>query len=335
MWNVIVSDAEGKETFRTILKAGRVVTIGRGADQIIRLGAVIVSRQHGRIELRNGKPTYFDGESANGSKINGDMVRGPTTLTDKSTLEIGGYKIQLQPDPNAKLESEKPAAPPSLPPLDNTLAMMKTANVNIESLAAELEGGVELTPMAPPPPKPAPKPAAAPPPRPAMGLPPVKESALPGMSFVNLPPVPKAGSEIPAPKPLDEAADLLDHHLHGIRSHRENAQKQDAGRQAYLDQEWAKILESLRQLHAKIHRDPRVQIFTIARDGSEVTVKLTDAGEKRGYRYLVLSRQHPDRDQYQKQDAVWIREFGRNDTSYREPREALRDLVQRIAGTLA
>ena len=122
--------------------------------------------------------------------------------------------------------------------------------------------------------------------------------------------IPEQNPGVPPRKEVNwnSATDVFERQLQGIRAHRE--------------------------LQAKLNGNPKVLQFVISRDQKEVSIKIVDPTEKRGYRYFIFCRSHPE-GQYPGLDAVWLREFGVDDTNYKEPKKAMQELVQRIAGTLA
>lgn len=132
----------------------------------------------------------------------------------------------------------------------------------------------------------------------------------------------------------NSATEVFERQLQGIRAHREETQRGSATRMQQLDAEWADTVVTIRQLQAKLNGNAKVLQFVISRDQKEVSIKIVDPTEKRGYRYFIFSRSHPE-GQYPGLDAVWLREFGVDDTNYKEPKKAMQELVQRIAGTLA
>ena len=74
--------------------------------------------------------------------------------------------------------------------------------------------------------------------------------------------------------------------------------------------------------------------FAISRDANEVSIKIADPREKRGHRYFLLTRNHPE-GKYVGAEKVYLREFGREDESFDEPSRAMEELIMRIASTLA
>src|SRR5262249_13128609 len=65
------------------------------------LESLAVSRQHARIVSDHG--TYFveDVGSSNGTYLNGHRINGRVPLTDRDTLQIGPYELNLLVDPTA------------------------------------------------------------------------------------------------------------------------------------------------------------------------------------------------------------------------------------------
>lgn len=103
-WTLVVTGPGGQEIFRNPLRVGAVVTIGRAPDSTIMLGHINISRNHGRIELVNGVPTYSNEPGAAGATADGDPVEGATKLGDRTVLEIGAFRFVVQ--------RARPAAPP-------------------------------------------------------------------------------------------------------------------------------------------------------------------------------------------------------------------------------
>lgn len=108
-WTVVVTGPSG-EISRTAMRAGVPVTIGRAPDSTIMLGLMTVARNHGRIELVNGFPTYINEPGAAGTTLDGDPVEGPCMLGERTLLEIGPFKFTLVRARSAA-PPPKPAAP--------------------------------------------------------------------------------------------------------------------------------------------------------------------------------------------------------------------------------
>jgi hypothetical protein len=249
VWTIVVQSPNGQELKRTALRKGVPVTIGRAADCTITLGAMSVSRKHGRIELRGGVPMYFDEEEAAGSRVDGAFVRGATPLDEKTRLDIGGFQIQLAR----------------------------------AAVAADAE----------------PAPAAAPSPA----------------------------------APLDEMEQLLAHKIQGVRAHREASAVDGPAQRTRFEAEWEEVVASARRIGQRYAGHPRLQMFTVARDGSEIAIKVKD-GSKRGYSFFILSRAHPQ-GLHSYQVAAWLIQFGEVERSFREPKAALEELLHELAPRLA
>lgn len=120
---------------------GRIITIGREADNTIALDAVQVSRYHARVFLDGHQLTIEDLGGANGTTINGAAVRrSPLRLTDR--VQFGSFDFDTKlllplltaPRSTGPLPAQAPA---SLPPL---LAQADAATVNHGWSAAPVAG---------------------------------------------------------------------------------------------------------------------------------------------------------------------------------------------------
>jgi hypothetical protein len=142
---------------------------------------------------------------------------------------------------------------------------------------------------------------------------------------------------MPSAPAMPAGADItsqFDRHLASVRSYREEAQATTLNKKARIDAEWAKMITAMRNLQTRLSADRRVLSFTISRDLKEVAVKIADAHEKRGHRYFLLSRDHPE-GKFPGMDNIWLREFGRDDATFEDPNKGMEELMLRIAGTLA
>ena len=83
-----------------------MVTLGRSAENTIRLDERNVSRQHARINAQNGTVYVEDTSSANGVKVNGDRITGKVAVFPGNdritvgdfTLQISGETLRLRPE---------------------------------------------------------------------------------------------------------------------------------------------------------------------------------------------------------------------------------------------
>lgn len=101
-----------------------------------------------------------------------------------------------------------------------------------------------------------------------------------------------------------------------------------------IEAQWNAAIVALRQLRTLLADHPRLQHFIISSDLKEVSVRLTDRHDPRGYRYFLLTRGHPD-GAYHARLACWLREPGQRDSGYTQPPLAMKDLMRRIIATLA
>ena len=299
MWTVVVTDSKGKLIGEFPWQQGSL-TIGRDQSRSICLPSKTASRKHARLDLVQGMPVVVDEGSANGTQVNGATIKGPTRIDETSKVEVGEYRIALQ-RPAEEDDGER-------------TVMMKPRGF-----------GTVATP-APPPPRPAaapappPRPAAPPPPKPAMPAP-----SMPSMPAPAMPPAADGAGDITS---------QFERQLQSVRAYREEAQAGTLNKKARVDALWAEMITKMRALQARLSKDKRVLSFAISRDTNEVSVKVADAREKRGHRYFLLTRNHPD-GKYTGLESVYLREFGREDVNFDEPAKAMEDLIMRIAATLA
>lgn len=352
MWTVLVTDQNGQVVSQHEWKEGSL-TIGREPGRSIVLNSRTASRRHARLDLVGGTAVVVDEGSANGTFVNGARIAAPTRIDASSRVEVGEFRLVLQP---AEDDSEKtvlmgrrdtaqlPVTPPprpSMPPPPRP-AMPGAAPTPPPRPPAPAAAPV------PPPPRPAapampvqpPRPAAPPP---AAAVPPVRPAtppptmqgpavapSFPAPSFPASPPV-VSGPGMPVGADITSS---FERHLQSVRSYREEAQSTTVNKRARIDEEWGKLVQNMRALQTRLSSDKRVLSFTISRDLREVALKLADAREKRGHRYFLLSRHHPE-GKFPGVENVWLREFGRDDASYDDPQKALEELMLRVAGTLA
>ena len=85
----------GKERAFTIRDAA--TTIGRSLDNDLVLESTDVSRHHARIEYRDGGYQLVDLGSTNGTKLNGQPLRGSAPLNDGDRIEFGSLQLQFLP----------------------------------------------------------------------------------------------------------------------------------------------------------------------------------------------------------------------------------------------
>jgi pSer/pThr/pTyr-binding forkhead associated (FHA) protein/tetratricopeptide (TPR) repeat protein len=88
----------------------REVTIGRGTDCVVVLPSVAVSRKHASIQQgRDGRTVINDEGSANGVKVDGQLISGPTLVDESNRIQISEFALSLETEP---VEMPPPRAPP-------------------------------------------------------------------------------------------------------------------------------------------------------------------------------------------------------------------------------
>ena len=76
------------------LAAGQVV-VGRAPDSGLSLLDGEVSRQHARFQVDEGRVLIEDLDSTNGTRVNGNLVRGLAELRSGDRIAIGGHVLKL------------------------------------------------------------------------------------------------------------------------------------------------------------------------------------------------------------------------------------------------
>jgi hypothetical protein len=72
--------------------------VGRGSDADIRLDDPNISRQHMQFQVDGGEWAISDLGSTNGTRVNGQGVRGPTLLRSGDTIELGNSVLKFRLD---------------------------------------------------------------------------------------------------------------------------------------------------------------------------------------------------------------------------------------------
>lgn len=305
MWTVVISDQRGQVIAQHEWSQGSL-TVGRDQGRSIVLPSKTASRKHCRLDLVNGMPVVVDEGSANGTLVNGARIGGPTRVDEGSKIDVGEFRITLarpQEDESERtvLIRPKPFVPPAAPPSNAT--MMSRPAAPLPSNATMMSRST--APVAPPPP---PKPQY---PAPAM------PSSPQGLGHGQ-----------------GDVTNQFDRHLQSVRAYREESQAATLNRRGKMDEEWTKMIVNARALQSRLSVDKRVLSFSISRDQKEVAIKIADQYEKRGHRYFLLSRDHPE-GKFPGVENCWLREFGRDDASFDDPAKAMEELMLRVAGSLA
>jgi pSer/pThr/pTyr-binding forkhead associated (FHA) protein len=302
MWTVIVTDQQGKVIGEFPWQQGSL-TIGRDQARSIVLPNKTASRKHARLDLINGMPVVVDEGSANGTQVNGATIKGPTRIDESSKIDIGEFRVTLQ---RAQEEDD-----------GERTVMMKPKGFGV----------VPPVPQRPAAPSPPPR-AAPPPPKPFMPAP-----AMPAMPKPAMPAMPKPAMPA-ASEAMGDITSQFERQLQSVRAYREEAQSGTLNKKQKVDALWATMITNMRSLQNRLRADKRVMAFDINRDATEVSVKVADPREKRGHRYFMVTRNHPE-GKYTGLEVVYMREFGREDQTFDEPAKAMEELIMRIAATLA
>jgi len=67
--------------------------IGRGTDVPLHLDSMEASRHHARVLVRGGRAVLEDLGSMNGTMLRGQRIKGPTELSDRDVIVIGGISL--------------------------------------------------------------------------------------------------------------------------------------------------------------------------------------------------------------------------------------------------
>jgi pSer/pThr/pTyr-binding forkhead associated (FHA) protein len=304
MWTVIVTDQQGKVIGEFPWQQGSL-TIGRDQSRTIVLPNKTASRKHARLDLINGMPVVVDEGSANGTQVNGATIKTPTRIDESSKIDVGEFRITLQrqqeEDDGERTVMMKPRGFGVVPP-------------------------VPPRPAAPPPPPP--RAAPPPPPKPSMPAPAMPAMPKPAMPKPAMPAMPQASEA------MGDITSQFERQLQSVRAYREEAQSGTLNKKQKVDALWATMITNMRSLQNRLRADKRVMAFDINRDATEVSVKVADPREKRGHRYFMVTRNHPE-GKFTGLEVIYMREFGREDQTFDEPAKAMEELIMRIAATLA
>jgi CheY-like chemotaxis protein len=77
--------------------------VGRGVGCDVRVSDPMVSRQHCRLDWRDGTPVVEDLGSRNGTGVNGEPITGPRPLAEGDLLQLGGsiFAVRLRAGPSS------------------------------------------------------------------------------------------------------------------------------------------------------------------------------------------------------------------------------------------
>lgn len=112
---------QGPQSGQEFPLTAREFTIGRSADNMLRVEGMLVSRYHAQISFRDGQYVLYDRESTNGTYVNGQRI-AHHVLTPGDQIQIGPsvFAFQMQGATPPQLISPpptpRPAVTPSPPP---------------------------------------------------------------------------------------------------------------------------------------------------------------------------------------------------------------------------
>lgn len=103
---LVIEDESGTQS--TIPFAGSPITVGRGEEGVsFRLADRNVSRRHARFTVANNAVFVEDLGSSNGTRVNGEKIRGRRRIRSGDLVQIGDYDLVLAEPGEAR------GAPPS------------------------------------------------------------------------------------------------------------------------------------------------------------------------------------------------------------------------------
>jgi pSer/pThr/pTyr-binding forkhead associated (FHA) protein len=117
-WHVMFKD---RILERFWIEEGDTINIGRGETADVSIDNNAVSRQHTRLEMRDGKCFLTDLKSANGTLVNGRKIEDTVRVSRGDRIQIGKFRIVLVRSPKSTaspfemLRNPKPASSPSGP----------------------------------------------------------------------------------------------------------------------------------------------------------------------------------------------------------------------------
>jgi pSer/pThr/pTyr-binding forkhead associated (FHA) protein len=114
---LVIEDHQGRR--EAVPFVGEVLTIGRLADNQVRLEEKDVSRRHGRI-TRTAARTFVveDLSSLTGIRVNGQRITEPREIGEGDLIHISAFELSLEAGPEDR--APEPAPPQAPPPAPST-----------------------------------------------------------------------------------------------------------------------------------------------------------------------------------------------------------------------
>ena len=293
MAKLVLHSKEGAE--REIPLDRQRVTIGRQADNDLSVNDKATSSHHAVI-ITIGRNSYLqDLKSTNGTLVNGKPVQ-KHTLRHGDVILIGRNHLSYVDTPESKPTAEAPG----------------------DSPASKANGAPSKVADA----------AAKPPPSSATGR-------LNPEATISEKPQP-ATKYAPWEEHLDEGAtpkDMVDNMLEAIRSHRTYERTLQTRRKESLNQEWKKLIEATTTLKKRIAGNPRVKFFDIARDQSEILIRIQREGRKTGQHSILIARNHPHNPS--PTETIWLIESGEPEKNHDSCEDVMRSVMRTLAPLIA
>ena len=99
----LILSLRGRELDKFLIGQGKVL-IGRTPECDIKIDNPAISRRHASIEYGGGEYVVTDLGSSNGTFINGEPLKGPTTIKPGDVINLAKFELQFQDDPRTEVE---------------------------------------------------------------------------------------------------------------------------------------------------------------------------------------------------------------------------------------
>ncbi|HZP12385.1 MAG TPA: hypothetical protein VFB36_08195 [Nevskiaceae bacterium] len=147
---------------------------------------------------------------------------------------------------------------------------------------------------------------------------------------------PAAPAEKTGYKPIDweNAADIFDHMVTGIRKDRADNKREEHENKRKFETDWQHVVRSMQALEQKVKGNPKIIYFNFSRDMRELTIKLVDETSKQRFRLITLTRDHPS-GKFKQMEVAWLIEYAGRERYFLDAKEAMAEVVTMVAATLA